>query len=159
MKTINKATLLNNILTSLNLTKSAALGLDLGYCLELKGNFSKDVQSIVEKYDNFEINLNGVIMALSFINKNPRTKIQGVKASFQSDKGCSYISVILTKYTKQTEQTLIELFNVLTSNDWGYDCGEFIGGERLSVFGDSEKTIKQMKDDYQAALKVVLNNG
>lgn len=155
---MNAKQLLNNILVTLGYSSTKqALLVDNGYCLNLDGNYPANVQRIVNKYDNNEINLNGVIVALSKVGTKKRTKVQGITASFQSDKGCSYMSVKATKQTEQTEQILNKLFNVLTSKDWGYDCGEFIEGEGGSFFGDSEKTLKEMQDDYKAALIEVLN--
>tara|TARA_R110002012_G_scaffold49804_4_gene128841 strand:+ start:19473 stop:19994 length:522 start_codon:yes stop_codon:yes gene_type:complete len=91
------------------------------------------------------------------ITKN-RTKIQGIKASFQSDKdGCSYVKVRLSKETEQTKAVLNKIVKIMISEDWCYYCAEYINDEGATFFGDNEKTIKQMKDDYQAALKLALN--
>tara|TARA_R110002153_G_scaffold63154_3_gene169573 strand:- start:205 stop:672 length:468 start_codon:yes stop_codon:yes gene_type:complete len=155
---MNAKQLLNNILSTLGYSSvKQALLVDNGYCLNLDGVYSSDVQSVINKYDNNEINLNGVIIALSKLATKKRTKVQGLAASFQSDKECAYIGIKVTKQTEQTKQVLDQLFNVLTGNDWGYSCGELIDGEGGSFFGSSEKTIKEMQDDYKAALIEVLN--
>lgn len=92
--------------------------------------------------------------------KKPRTKIKGITANFQSDQGgCSYVGVSLTKETEQTKSVLNKLVEIMTSRDWGYYCAEHLEDEGAAFFGEEEdeKTIKQMKDDYQAALKLALN--
>lgn len=89
--------------------------------------------------------------------KNHRTKIQGIKATYQSDKECSYVHVSVTKESEFTNTMLNKIEEIMTSEDWGYYCAECIEGEGAIFFGDNEKTIKQMQDDYKQALKIVLN--
>lgn len=92
------------------------------------------------------------------VTKKLRTKIQGISASFQSDAdGCSYVKVKVNKETEQTKAVLNKIVKIMISEDWGYYCAEYINDEGATFFGDNEKTIKQMRDDYQAALKLALN--
>lgn len=87
-----------------------------------------------------------------------RTKIKGIKARFQSDvDGVSYINVTVSIDNQNTRQVLNKLEDIMTCEDWGYYCAECTEGEGAVFFGDNEKTIKQMKDDYKAALKLALN--
>tara|TARA_Y100001956_G_C3982581_1_gene125751 strand:+ start:111 stop:554 length:444 start_codon:yes stop_codon:yes gene_type:complete len=86
-----------------------------------------------------------------------RVKVQGIKASYQSDKECSYVHVQVTKENDLINSVLNKLEEIMTSEDWGYYCAECIEGEGAIFFGDNEKTIKQMKDDYKTALKLALN--
>lgn len=92
------------------------------------------------------------------VTKKLRNKIQGISASFQSDvDGCSYVYVKLSKETEQTKAALNKIVKTMISEDWGYYCAEYLEDESATFFGDTEKTIKKMKDDYQAALKLALN--
>lgn len=90
--------------------------------------------------------------------KKSQTRIQGIKASFQSDKdGCSYVHVKLSKETEQTKAVLNKIVKTMISENWGYYCAEYLNDEGATFFGDNDKTIKQMKDDYKTALKLALN--
>lgn len=91
-------------------------------------------------------------------NTKVRTKIQGIKATFQSDiEGTSYVHMEVTKPSKEVNKVLQKLEDVMTSKDWGYVCVELLEDEAATFYGDPEKTIKQMKDDYKVALKLALN--
>lgn len=91
-----------------------------------------------------------------------RTKVQGIKASFQSDiNGCSYIGIDITKDTKEVREILIKLADVMEG--WDYTQGEFCDWEdmevtpQLSLFTGDEHTVKKLRDDYKHALIEVLN--
>jgi|TARA_A100001518_G_C1227290_1_gene80756 hypothetical protein len=161
MKTIDKASLLNTILNTLGMSKQEALKNDLGYCIELTGNFTKDVQLIVDKYNNSEINLNGVILALIGTPKK-RTKLKGITASFQSDvDGCSYIGLEITKNSLTVREYLKSIIAKLES--WDYVLGEYCNLDDMnlipciSLFTEPDHTINKLKDDYRTALIEVLN--
>ena len=90
-----------------------------------------------------------------------RTKLKGIKASFQSDKECSYIGIEITKDSLEVRNTLKKLVNIMQK--WEYIQGEYCDWDdmdvvpELSLFTDSEHTIKKLKDDYKHALIEALN--
>jgi hypothetical protein len=155
-------TLLNVILNTLDYkTAEQSLLVDNGYSLDLdklNTSLNTKVLNIISRYNSNEINLNGVILALSATKA--RTKIKGISTTFQSDKECSMLSIRLTVDKKEQREVLEQI--ILNMESWGYLCGEgfdfndYSYTPQITLFTDNEHTIKMLKDDYREALKLAL---
>ncbi len=124
-----------------------------GYPLNLDSkegfiNLDSKVSMIFDKYNNNHINIMGVISELKKV-KTKINRLHGLKLTTQSTvNGGSMLYISLTKL--ESKEKLKLLVDILTK--WDYSIGEYLENESVTLFGDRDLTIKQMKEDYKEAI-------